>query len=90
MIFGLTDEERAALERVRAARGYRSHAETLRALVRWADEEPEGGPSAVRPSRLGKTAHLLTPADFAREAKSLSVPLAGTFERKPMQKRKKP
>lgn len=34
MIFDLTDDDRAALEQIRAARGLRSHAETLRALIR--------------------------------------------------------
>lgn len=38
MIFDLTDEDREALERVRIALGARSHAETLRRLIR--DFEP--------------------------------------------------
>lgn len=34
MIFDLTDDDRDALERLRAARGARSSAEVLRALIR--------------------------------------------------------
>lgn len=36
MIFDLTDEDRAALEAIRKNRGHRSHAETLRELIRQA------------------------------------------------------
>jgi hypothetical protein len=40
MIFDLTDDDREALERVRIAMGLRSHAETLRALIRGSGGEP--------------------------------------------------
>jgi hypothetical protein len=40
MIFDLTDDDRDALERIRIARGLRSHAETLRALIRGEGGEP--------------------------------------------------
>jgi hypothetical protein len=36
MIFDLTDEDRAMLEAIRKNRGHRSHAETLRDLIRLA------------------------------------------------------
>lgn len=41
MIFDLTDEDRAALEAHRVRLGCRSHAETLRALIRGASEPQE-------------------------------------------------
>jgi hypothetical protein len=40
MIFALTDEDRAALEAHRVRLGLRSHAETLRALIRSGASEP--------------------------------------------------
>jgi hypothetical protein len=46
LIFDLTPEDRDALERHRVRLGLRSHAETLRALIRG----PGGAPAAVEPS----------------------------------------
>lgn len=51
MIFDLTDEDRAALERVRVARGHRSQAETLRALIREAVDGEFVSIGVVRPTK---------------------------------------
>lgn len=54
MIFELTDEDRAALEEIRKRDGWRSHAETLRALIRASqntprhDNPPLGSSQAIR------------------------------------------
>lgn len=58
MIFDLTDDDREALDRLRAARGLRSNAEALRALIR---ENTEGGEitlGVVKTPRSDKTVDL--------------------------------
>lgn len=45
-IVSLTDDERTALERVRAAGGFRSHADAVRGLIRRADGEDRTFPAA--------------------------------------------
>jgi len=55
MIFDLTDDDRAALERARIAMGLRSHAETLRALIRGAGGAPAN--AEPRPGAPSPTPH---------------------------------
>lgn len=52
MIFDLTDEDRGALEALRIKMGLRSHAETLRALIRGGDggAPAPASPAAPKPS----------------------------------------
>ncbi len=51
----LTDEDRAALERVRIRMGLRSHAETLRALISKADGAGEAEPVGAEPIAARRT-----------------------------------
>ena len=88
-LFDLTDDDLATLERLRAKHGLRSHAETLRALIR--GEVIPGLIEMPEPAQVVEITPL--PKDAPRfikgeiePARSPSVPLAGTFERKPMQK----
>jgi hypothetical protein len=57
-IFDMSDDERNALERHRVRLGLRSHAETLRALIRGEEKAPEVVAEPVRggvqPQKRGK------------------------------------
>lgn len=77
----LDQDDRERLERIRIDLGLRSHADAIRALIRgWA------GP-AQKPPQLGPVLGPLTGrVPDPSEKPSVSVPLAGTFDRKPMQK----
>lgn len=84
MIFDLTDEDRAALEQLRAARGLRSQAEVLRALIR---ENTAGGeiilgvvetPAPRRVVDLGKPVDPATPK-VIKGVTSLPRPNAAKF-----------
>ena len=100
-IVTLSDEERAALERVRAKLGQRSHADTVRLLVKQADSQVSPAEAALELQRLspaGDRINMPSAQTRALEqavkndvreqagANRVAVPLAGTFERKPMQK----
>lgn len=60
MIFDLTEEDRAELEAIRKHRGLRSHAETLRDLIRTsASASVPGTTAGVRASTLSARANKL-------------------------------
>jgi len=70
LLFELSDDDRAALERVRVRMGLRSHAETLRALISGADggavpAAADPGPGPVSPAAAlvaGRSKTTLTQA----------------------------
>lgn len=80
MIFDLTDEDRASLEAIRKHRGLRSHAETLRHLIR---EVASGGLSGEAQSAL--KAHL----HHVREAAAIATVPIGPVRPKPGEMLKK-
>lgn len=75
MIFDLTDDDRASLERLRVARGLRSGAEVLRSLIR---EAAAGGFATVvampEPAKVVELTPL--PADTPRYVKGVREPAA--------------
>lgn len=86
MIFDLTDDDREALEAHRIRLGLRSHAETLRALIRGPGGEPAmAAPPAPKPSfsrGRSKTVAVLEKrarATAVAEAQCATVP---RYERK--------
>lgn len=68
MIFDLTDDDRAALEKLRAARGHRSQAETLRELIRGGIVEIQTSEPTVA------VAATPIPADAPRFVKGIREP----------------
>lgn len=76
MIFDLTDDDRAALEQLRAARGLRSQAEVLRALIR---ENTAGGEIIIGVVETPRSDRIveLTPVDPAapRVVKGVREPI---------------
>lgn len=69
LLFELSDDDRAALERVRIKMGLRSHAETLRALISEADGgvalavgDPPPRPAPSGAVVAGRSKTTLTPA----------------------------
>jgi hypothetical protein len=84
MIFDLTEEDRAALERIRITRGLRSHAETLRAMIRGEDGQPAMvEPPAPRPSfSHGRSKTVLAPAKRERTVPAAHVDVP-VYEAKP-------
>jgi hypothetical protein len=89
MIFDLTDEDRALLEAHRIRMGKRSHAEALRALIR--GPGPSRAAEKIAAGLADATQIAKGAADPATYKSTVTVPLAGTFTRKPYQKgRKKP
>lgn len=99
MIFDLTDEDRGALETIRKNRGHRSHAETLRELIRQAASSglptPEQREAIVSEGmRLRREAAL---ASALMDVPSRDAPIGDTvkvrvpvFERKPFNPQQKP
>lgn len=83
MIFDLTDDDRSALERLRVARGLRSHAETLRALIRGeGGEPPTATPQAPKPSfSHGRSKTVVVPPKRERaEAPAFKSRLKGEWK----------
>jgi hypothetical protein len=90
MLFELTDQDRAALERIRIARGLRSHAETLRAMIRGEDGQPAmAEPPAPKPSfSHGRSKTVVAPAK--RERTMVAVPIYEARAFNPQPKTGKP
>lgn len=99
MIFDLTDEDRDALEAIRKHRGHRSHAETLRELIRQAassglptpEQQAEMKAVVIAKQALARMPKTRSPKEgvAALNAHLSGVPLAGTFKRPIYQKGQK-
>lgn len=92
LIFELSDGERATLERIRIARGLRSHAETLRAMIRSEDGEPAmAEPPAPRPSfSHGRGKTVVAPVKRERTIAPAAHVAVPTYERKAFNPQPKP
>lgn len=78
MIFDLTDDDRAALERHRVRLGLRSHAETLRALIR---REPlRLGGQPIYPDETARLPQAHPPEPVKPAPKKLNVRLKGEWK----------
>lgn len=78
-VFDLPDDVAEALERVRVVHGFRSHAATLRALIRHVDDNPEAGPLPPRVALSGKPLTVRTPDRYSVVAPDVLTPGPVTF-----------
>ena len=92
-VLNLDGEDRDALERLRVARGARSEAEVLRALIRENTDDDEVTIGIVKTPKSTKTVDITPLMAAPRVIKGVvelgraaSVPYAGAFKRGPMQK----